>query len=449
MKFSPISNYFILVFSLMSLSIYGQSLADKLDGYIESYVITGDFSGCVLIEEKGGILYNQCFGLADHTFGIPNTPETKFKIGSVAKQFTAAAILLLEEAGRLSLADTLANLLPGLPNAEKVTVLHLLTHTSGIPDIFTIPGFQDFHCGAKNIGDLSLILLESGFDFPPGTRYQYSNGGYAVLAHLIEEISGDKYEDFLEEHIFSPLGMSTTGHATVSQVVPKMASGYDPAGYSGVKHAAFINPELLKGSGSLHSTSGDLHIWVRSILNKSLLSENSYRKLMKNYGHNYGLGISVYKSFDYNIFGHDGRINGYITDYLHYVEPEVTITVIGNTQTGVADFFRRDIAAILLGRDYKSRAKTLPEMPYTRQEITTYVGTYSFGPQFNVYVDFLEGRLQARANEGGYTEVLRLDDGKFFSRTLYAGIEFIIEDDLVTGMVWTNNDGNSFSGTKK
>ena len=153
--------------------------------------------------------------------------------------------------------------------------------------------------------------------------------------------------------------MNSTGHNKSGSVIENLAIGYDPLGYDDLKITYYVNNELLKGSGSLYRTNKDLNIWINSIKNKDFLSQKSYEKLLKNYGSNYGFGISVYNSFGNAVFGHDGRVNGYIADYLHYEEEDISIIILGNIQTGVSDFFRSDIASILFNEDYKSRAKTI------------------------------------------------------------------------------------------
>jgi CubicO group peptidase (beta-lactamase class C family) len=297
---------------------------------------------------------------------------------------------------------------------------------------------------------LAQLVLEAELNFEPGSQYQYSNGGYAILAEIIEKVSGKSYQEYLDEKIFKPLNMNSTGHHKGSDVVPNLAVGYDPLDYEIVKISEYLDPELLKGSGSLYSTVYDMQIWINSIKNKSLLTKESYDKFLYNYGNNYGFGISLYKSFDQEVFGHDGRVNGYIADYLYYKDSGISIIILGNIQTGVADFFRRDIAAIVFDKEFKSRAKTiLPE-----KEIITnkkaILGAYSFGPNFKVYVEEIDGYIQARANEGGSSELVLLKDGRFFNRTLYSYIDFVRDKDgKVNKMIWTNNDGNSFEGTKE
>ncbi|MEY8020575.1 serine hydrolase domain-containing protein [Muriicola sp. SD30] len=435
---------------LLTGILKGQDINLQIERYAQSSVKTGDFSGCILIAKEGTTLYSGCFGKSNLSFDVPNKLQTKFRIGSVSKQFTAAAILILEQQGKLKTSDMLSRFFPEIPKAEKISLEHLLTHQSGITDIYNIPDFNALSSRNTTISDIAGMVLSAELEFEPGTRYQYSNGGYAVLAEIIERTSEMSYQEFLKKHLFDPLEMKNTGHAKGNAVVPNLAVGYDALGYSDLKITPYLAPEILKGGGSLYSTVEDIQLWINSINEKSLLEVSSYNKFLKDYGNNYGLGISVYTSYEQQVFGHDGRVNGYIADYLHYRDSDVSIVILGNIQTGVADFFRSDIAAIVFGKEYKSRAKTA--LPKTGRKIIPipYLGTYAFGPNFKVYVEFIDGSMQARANEGGYSELVPLEDGRFFNRTLYAYIDFKKDETgSVDKMLWINNDGNTFEGIKE
>ena len=443
-------NVLILLFLTVTIHTQAQDISKLVNDYSNSYVKTGDFSGCILISKNDKIIFENCYGFANQSFKVPNEINTKFKIGSVSKQFTAAAILIMEQQGLLKTTDTLSKFFPNHSNAERITIQQLLTHTSGITDIYNVPDFNKLSSQKKTISDLTKLVLDFELQFEPGTQYQYSNGGYAILAEIIEKLSGSTYQDYLNEHIFHPLNMNASGHNRYNDVIPNLAVGYDPSGYSKVKITDFLDPELLKGSGSLYSTVQDLQLWIKSIKNRSLMNKESYEKLLKNYGNNYGYGISLYKSFEEPVFGHDGRVNGYIADYLHYEESDISVIILGNIQTGVADFFRRDIAAIVFNKEHKSRVKRIPPENNSKIDKEKIIGTYAFGPNFKVYVEEIEGSIQARANEGAYSELVLLEDKRFFNRTLYSYIEFIDDDQGKTvKMVWTNNDGNSFEGLKE
>ena len=436
---------FLFILLLFPSLQQAQGLREKVDAYLQSYVQTNDFSGCVRIIENDSVRYEDCFGFADKTSGLKNLPATKFKIGSISKQFTAAAILRLEEMGKLTTSDTLSRWFPDREIARGITLEQLLTHTSGVQDIYSVPRFNTLSDKGLQISNLAEKVLELPLVFEPGSQYQYSNGGFALLAVVIEKASEMEYGSFLQQQLFDTLEMENTGHGEVDG----LATGYEPLNYEEFKVTEYLDPELLKGSGSLYSTAEDLQKWIVSIKTRSLLSKYSYGKLMKDYGNSYGLGISVYRSFDHSVFGHDGRINGYIADFLHYQEPDVSIIITGNIQTGVADFLRRDLAAIAFDKDYTSRAKTgVPETDPIRRSADI-SGTYAFGPNFNVYVTRDSGRFMARANEGGSSELVLLKNGRYFSRTLYAHIEFVRDADQITKMIWINNDGNQFEGIKE
>ena len=437
----------IIVFTLQFA--YTQSITENIDAYVSSYVETGDFSGCVVIVQGDSIIYTNSFGMANRSFDIKNTKKTKFMIGSISKQFTAVGILKLEEKGLINTEDTLSKYFPEYSIASQITIEQLLTHTSGIGDIFNLPDFSTLSCKQVSLKQLSDLVLNQKLLFTPGTQYQYSNGGYAILAQIIEQVSQKSYADFMQQTIFKPLGMLATGHKKYNEVVNNLAVGYDPLGYDKSVITDFVDNELLKGSGSLYSNVIEMQKWITMFKDSGFLSESSYNKFFKNYGNNYGYGISVYKSFGKKVFGHDGRINGYIADYLHYIEDDISVIILGNIQTGVADFFRRDIAAILFNEEYQSGAKTIPAASQYPSYVEQALGSYSFGPNFIVYVEMIDGLVKAKANEGNYSELVPLSNGKFFSRTLYSFIDFVSGDDgKIKKMVWTNNDGNSFEGTK-
>ncbi|MEM8887466.1 MAG: serine hydrolase domain-containing protein [Bacteroidota bacterium] len=441
----------VLLFLLLNTSfLFSQDNAEKIDSYLNTYASTGDFSGCVRIVKGENVLYESCVGKSDDEKNEANGPRTAFRIGSISKQFTATAILLLEEEGLLSTSDRLARFFPAYPKVADISLEQLLTHRSGIPDIFALDNFQELVRSDAKLEALSKSLLEAGPEFEPGSRYQYSNGAYALLAQIIEDLSGMSYQTFIQQKIFAPLGMKHSGQDVKQNQALGMAKGYEPKGYQQRVESVELPMELLKGSGSLYSDVNDLNIWINSLKEKSLLSEASYQKFFKNYGNNYGFGISLYKVFDRQVFGHDGRINGFIADYLHYEEADISIIILGNIQTGVADFIRRDLGAIVFEESYESRAKTVSASADQHLAFEDAIGVYAFGPNFRVYVDEIDGQLHARANEGAYTELVPVEGEKYFSRTLYAFIKFEAnEKGAVDKLLWINNDGNSFAGEKE
>ncbi|MBT8219373.1 MAG: beta-lactamase family protein, partial [Bacteroidia bacterium] len=286
-------------------------LSLKIGQYVNSYAETGDFAGCVAIKQGDNVLYSDCFGSASVTFGIDNTLNHKFKIGSISKQITAVAILILQEKGLLTLDDPLTDYYSSKSGFQNTTIKHLLTHQAGIMDIYDVDNFNTLSCNQTTSGELVEMILSEKLRFPSGTSYRYSNGGYLILADIIEKVSSSTYAEFLKNEIFEPLKMHQTAHASDEEIITNLAVGYDPKGYDDFEEAAMVSNELMKGSGSLHSTIEDIYSWIEMLKNRSFLSQQSYDQFFYNYGNNYGLGISVYRFFDQHVFGHDGRMSGY------------------------------------------------------------------------------------------------------------------------------------------
>jgi len=228
--------------------------------------------------------------------------------------------------------------------------------------------------------------------------------------------------------------------------------GYDPSGFTGLVHAPYSSDVIHRGSGSLYSTVEDLHKWLKvGLQTNKVLTASSRKKMLANQRNAYGYGISVYNVFEKSVHGHDGRMPGYIADVMHYIEEDISITFLGNIQTGVGDFLRRDLAAIVFDKDYEVRAKTagLVAADFKEEDVENLLGVYQFAPTFNVSVRLNHGKILARANQGESSEMVLLSDGNYFSRVLYATINFEKnENGKIDKMIWVNNDGNSFNGSK-
>ena len=205
------------------------------------------------------------YGDANLEWKIPNSPTTKFRIGSVTKQFTAASILLLEERGKLKINDSIKKYIPNIPAAwDKITVFNLLTHTSGIPDYAGFPNYDSDKVMPRTSEQLVAYFREKPLDFQPGEKYQYSNSGYVLLGYLIEIISGQSYKDFIEENIFKPLNMQNSGCDSNSAIILYRASGYS-TGPNGLLNAPYIDMSNVFAVGNLYSTTLDLLRWERGL----------------------------------------------------------------------------------------------------------------------------------------------------------------------------------------
>ena len=232
-----------------------------MDQIVTSYVTSGKFMGSVLVARGDQILLNKGYGSANLEWNIPNDPSTKFRLGSLTKQFTAASILLLEERGKLSVSDPVKKYLPDAPAAwDKITLYNLLTHTSGIPSFTGFPDYAESEPFATTPANLVARFRDKPLEFEPGTKWNYSNSGYALLGYLIEKVSGESYADFVQKNIFTPLGMKDSGYDSASAIIPHRASGY-VAGPQGRENAGFIHMSVPFAAGALYSTTEDLLKW--------------------------------------------------------------------------------------------------------------------------------------------------------------------------------------------
>src|ERR1700733_5463335 len=202
-----------------------QDTVARMDQVAQSFVDSKAFMGSVLVARKSEILLSKGYGLANLEWNIPNSPSTKFRLGSVTKQFTAACILLLEERGKLKVEDPVKKHMPDAPPSwDKVTIYHLLTHTSGIPSFTGFPDYRSTEAAPTTPEKLVARFRDKPLEFQPGEKWNYSNSGYVLLGYLIEKVSGQKYAAFVQENIFTPLGMKDSGYDSNSAIILHRAS---------------------------------------------------------------------------------------------------------------------------------------------------------------------------------------------------------------------------------
>jgi CubicO group peptidase (beta-lactamase class C family) len=236
---------------------------------VQPYVDTRMFMGNVLVAKAGKVVFSKSYGMADLEWSVPNSPSTRFNIASMTKQFTAAAILLLEDRGKLETDDLVKKYLTDAPASwDKITIYHLLTHTSGISDDAAKyePGTPD-----------KLVFRDVPLNFQPGEQWAYTDLGYMVLGYLLERISGQTYEEFVRQNIFNPLGMNDSGLMSFITIIPRRASGYWP-GNNGIENAERFDPRIGFSAGSLYSTTEDLLRWEEGLFGGKLLTPASLRK---------------------------------------------------------------------------------------------------------------------------------------------------------------------------
>jgi CubicO group peptidase (beta-lactamase class C family) len=262
-----------------STRLYAQDNLPRMEQVVQSYVSDKQFMGSVLVARGGTTVFDKGYGFANLEWNIPNTPTTKFRLGSITKQFTAASILLLEERGKLKTDDPVKKYIPDAPAAwDKVTIYNLLTHTSGIANFTSFPDYASTETAPTTPEKLVARFRDKPLEFQPGEKWNYSNSGYVLLGYLIEKISGQTYEQFVQQNIFSPLGMKDSGYDSHRTVMQRRATGYTPSD-NGPVNAGYIDMSIPFSAGALYSTTEDLLRWEQGLFGGKVLSATSFEKM--------------------------------------------------------------------------------------------------------------------------------------------------------------------------
>ena len=346
---------------------------NAVDAYLEASADAKQFSGAVLITQRNCLPISRCYGLANREHRVANMPTTKFRIASVTKQFTTAAILQLQEKGLLDVQAPISNYLTDYPEGDRITVHHLLTHTSGVPGYLRPENESDAREWIRQ--SFTLPQLISRFqsrplDFAPGEQFRYSNSGYVLLTQIIESVANQSYADYLQANIFTPLELNATGYERTQAVIANLAQGYSLTDDGTYVNASPFDMSIPQGAGGLYSTTADLARWTQwlhgqaaeSSVESSVLSTAAKERLMQpavlvepetSDDTFYGYGMVIDSQFGQRHVHHSGRINGFESSLAHFPESSLTIAVLSNLETGVAFHIAEDLAAIAFDRPYQ------------------------------------------------------------------------------------------------
>ena len=348
-----------------------QGVADQIDALVSRYHELRQFNGSVLVAQNGEVIYEKGFGYANMEWSIPNAPDTKFRIGSVTKQFTAVMILKLVEAGEVSLDGKITDYLPDYPaeTGDQVTIHHLLTHTSGIPSYTGLSGFMREHSrDPYTPAELVAVFASLDLEFEPGSDWRYNNSGYFLLGRIIEEVTGMPYDEALREMVLDPLGLDATGYDHFSDVLPGRAAGYSQA-FHGYENADYLDTSLPYAAGSMYSTVRDLFEWDRilytdRVFDSSATKETMFTPFLNNYAYGWGVRDLEVGDSTTKLISHGGGINGFITGFWRLVDDEHTIIVMDNTAGNRVGAISRGIANILYGEEPAAPAQSIAQVVY-------------------------------------------------------------------------------------
>ncbi len=414
----------ILSFGKASVTLAQQDdIQNKVDEYINAHIQMKRFSGSILIAKNGHVLVNKGYGYASYGFEIKNSPETKFRIASLTKGFTAVAILQLEEKGLLSVDDELQKYISDYPQGDEITIKHLLTHTSGIPNHTEFENFNS----ERRVYEYSLLETIETFkskplEFNPGEKFDYSNSNYILLGFIIEQISQVSYDEYIRLNIFKPLEMNNSGFENPQEIILNLAQGYCFKNNE-IEKADFRDMSNAHASGALYSTIEDLYSWDRALYSEELISNESKEKMFTEFKANYGFGWGIVNVFNHKMIAHSGEIDGFSSNISRFINDDISIIILSNFEHTPINRINKDLIAIVFNEKY-----TVPEIIKTiklsENILQVYVGKYELKPGLNFNILCSEGRLFCQPTGQPKLELVPISESEFIFKEVEAKISF-------------------------
>jgi CubicO group peptidase (beta-lactamase class C family) len=419
-----------VVVAVTALSAAEQDTA-RMEQVVQSHVAAGTFMGSVLVARDGAVVLDKAYGMANLELDVANTPDTKFRLGSITKQFTAAAILLLEERGQLTIDAPVKSYITGAPAAwDRVRVFNLLTHTAGIPNFTAFATYNEFKGTARSADSIVSLFKDRDLEFGPGEKYNYSNSGYVALGAIIEKVSGVSYEKFIQDHIFTPLGMTDSGYDSNTAIIKRRASGYikTPAGYL---NADYIHMSIPHAAGALYSTTRDLLKWQQALFAGRVVSKPSLDRMLTPFKNDYGLGVVSMTSNGRRVILHGGGIDGFNTQLSYYPDTRTTIAVLSNVNGPVPGVLAGQLGQLMHGETVTLTSER-KEITLPAAALSKYVGVYQLTPAATITVTLNGSTLQTQLTGQGRLDIFPQSETLFFLRAVDAQLEFAADGSAVT-----------------
>lgn len=408
--------------------------AEAIDALLAG-AIPADGPGAAVIAVKDGkTVFRKAYGMADLELGVRLSPDSVFRLGSITKQFTAVAVLMLAEEGKLSLSDPITKFLPDYPTqGHVITVEHLLNHTSGIRSYTGIPGYMNTRIRADlTTQELVEAFAKEPMDFAPGERWQYNNSGYVLLGAVVEKVSGKPWGELLAERVFRPLGLASTRVDDDGPILPRRASGYSRKGET-VVNARYLSMTQPHAAGALVSTVDDLAAWDAALYTEKLLKKASLDKAWapavtrdgKPTRYGFGWGISTLRGSP--ALEHGGGIFGFSTYGIRLPEEKVYVAVLANTDGPKADpgMLGKRIAALLIGKPFPAQVP----VPVDPKVLSRWTGVYRFDPQTTRTVTVEGGKIYSQRSGGPRLEVKPASDTELYFEGSLTRLAFVAGKD--------------------
>jgi CubicO group peptidase (beta-lactamase class C family) len=423
--------------TLAPLSASAQS-AEQFQSVLAALYPADEPGAAALVARDGDVVFLAASGVASLELGVPLAPDMVFEIGSITKQFTAAAIMMLLEEGKLALDDPITKFLPDYPAyGEGITVEHLLTHTSGIVSYTEIPGYVASEARKDvSLEELIDVFKDLPVEFEPGERYAYNNSGYILLGAIIEKASGMPYAEFIQERIFDRLGMNDSYYGSHSRIIPRRASGYSLEGDT-YTNASFLSMTQPYAAGALMTTVEDLLRWNQALFGGQVVSDGSLERMTTPYTLNngnstgYGYGLAVGDVRGHAAIRHGGGIFGYVTDAIYLPEQKVFVAAFSNNTGKNVSMAGSKLAALAIGDPYPE----FEEIALDEEILERYVGVYQIDEETQRIVTVEDGQLYTQRTGSQKVEAFPASETHFFYKHSLSHFELVVEGGEVTGML--------------
>jgi CubicO group peptidase (beta-lactamase class C family) len=432
-------------------------LVEKAEEYLKKVTSESTSGVAMLVARDGKVLLQTAGGMADIEQKIPATADTKFRIGSVSKQFTAMAVCRLAEQGKLSLQDPLSKYYPRFPNAQSITLEHLLTHTSGLHSYTDKP---DFLGRVTEVAEPAAIIQSFEKDKPefnPGEKFKYCNSGYFLLGEIVAKVSGKSFAEYLESEFFKPLDMNQTGIFVNSKARQDMARGYSK---DGDKYELALDWDMswAGGAGAMYSTVGDLHRWNEALYAGKIVSAESLKAATTPFklpvgvnASNYGYGLSIAKYRRIPIISHSGGLNGWSSDLAYFPDQKCTVVVLTNALPGSPELTPQLIARKLADTALEDAIKAMPapqvDTTIDPKSYAEYVGKYDYqGAVMEVTV--VDNKIYAQLTGQEALEIFPMGKDEFFWKVVEAEVAFQRDEKGEIKAAQHTQNGGTFSAPK-
>ncbi len=411
----------------------------KADAYINAIKNVGEFSGTILVAHKGNIKYHKGFGMASRRFNIPNSVDTKFRVGSVTKSFTAIGILKLVEQGKLSLDDKLSKFHKDFPFANKIQIKHLLSHTSGLKRDIKFPDKTKKY----KLDELIKMSEVDSLLYNPGTKMSYSNCGYVLLQSILEQLTGADYETYITAEVLHPLGLYNTG--VEDPLLPPMGladgfnSGKDKNGNYSIIESHMSSHGYPDAVGAMYSTTEDMMKFSRLIGKSNILSKESWKKALTPFldsgrGYNWGFGFNIMKGKTTTVYNHNGRTSGFRCGYFQLAEDDLTVIILGNYNNAAREDIVRAFQKMLLSKEYY-QPQHYEVIGSDNLNLDDFVGEYKTA-EFPFKILKFKNELYVSSHGDPPAKLVPYETDAFFCKYFDLNIKFEREGGEVIGCNW-------------